>query len=282
MYEAKRYQNQGEQKNFNAIEQDPVQQYASSFGNSFGDIDNVQSSNDVDSIVTPYEYAYQPAAPLQDYQNSYPAYNENGYASTPYNSGAFHVETGVEGFFVPKPHQAVEVIEPRVPSSFSGFSALSTLMPTALRTAASFLGRSVSLIVGALGMVILGGGVTTAICSFTPLCTISFVPLIGVRRNVERVAKEILNPKYAESLQGALDTFTKMQTDMKSAAIKTENEFKSSPTDEMKSVSNDEVKSTLKDNVKPTEDMIKSTAGIQDVVGTDSSKSNVEKIEKTA
>lgn len=199
--------------------QDPVQQYASSFG-GLGDAVNAQSTDQVHTIVHPYA-AYPDA---QAYSNSYPSaiYSPNDYSSGAYNPGAFHVETGIDGYLVPgAPNVQKKAIESRAPSSlFSSLSntytALSTVLPSSVRSTVSFLTRSVSLIVSMLGMTLLGGGITAAICTFTPLCTITFaVPFLGVRRNVEKIAAEYLGNENFEKVQKAINTFSKAQTEEK-------------------------------------------------------------------
>lgn len=76
-------------------------------------------------------------------------------------------------------------------------------------------------------MTILGGGITTAICSYTPLCTISFaVPLLGVRRNAEKLAADYLGNENFEKVQKAINTFGKMQAEEMSVQSEPKDEAK--------------------------------------------------------
>lgn len=86
-------------------------------------------------------------------------------------------------------------------------------------------GRFFSVLLGFLGVTAVGGGITTAICTYTPLCTISFaLPLLGLGRSVAKdIIAENVNPEIAkqvsdtaEMVANALKSFTKAQEAMKS------------------------------------------------------------------
>lgn len=78
----------------------------------------------------------------------------------------------------------------------------------------SFIGRSIAFLMGLIGVTVFGGGVTTAICTFTPLCSISFaLPFVGLRTTAKQLvdAMEGDASERAGFLLAALDKFEKLQ-----------------------------------------------------------------------
>lgn len=76
-------------------------------------------------------------------------------------------------------------------------TTIDNIIPNSTRRIALLAQRSLSFIGNLLGVTIFGGGITTAICYFTPLCTISFaLPFIGLRSRVKKVAESM---KFGET-----------------------------------------------------------------------------------
>lgn len=85
--------------------------------------------------------------------------------------------------------------------------------------------RSGTYLLGSIGVVLFGGAVTTAICTLTPLCTISFaaLPFLGLRESLttktikESIANEITSDRVrraAEFVRTALEKYNQIQEDM--------------------------------------------------------------------
>lgn len=199
---------------------DPVQQYATSY-NQEKDI-NAEPSEQLTSYLEPVgnypQYAgYSGIVP-------YASANVGGY-----NPGAFAVQSGYEGYLVPGPPQALAEPKKEVVSRNSFTSFLDPISSTVSSLARSFpgsmmFGRSLSFLLGLLGVTVFGGGITTALCTFTPLCTISFaLPFAGLRSGFKELAKSYVGPENADMLDKAIETFTKMETQERAqAAAKSE------------------------------------------------------------
>lgn len=184
---------------------DPVQQYVSSqsgaddAGSYNAESYNAEPSNDLPSFVEPGYNGYSGIVP----------YGPPGA----YNPGAFAVQSGYEGYLVPGPPQnSVETRDEPSP-----VSALTSSLPTFMRMT-SQLGRAFAFLMSLLAVTVFGGGITTAICTFTPLCTISFaVPFFGVRSGVRNGAgKSSIPDATAELLEKSVKMIKNMQDDEKS------------------------------------------------------------------
>lgn len=95
--------------------------------------------------------------------------------------------------------------------------------------------RSGSWIFSALSALIFGGAVTTAICTLTPLCTITFaaLPLIGLRgtaqKITEKIGTEITKERMAKALEfvkTALDKYELMQEEFAKTEQHKKNDIK--------------------------------------------------------
>lgn len=191
---------------------DPVHQYVSSFGADTEALE-AEPTNESASLVDPYA-AYDP--------NVYNPSAPNAFQSGAYNPGAFHVRTGYEGYLVPGlPKQAVqqETVASREPQTFfSPLTAFTNNLPQTMRQAGSLLGRSFVFLLGLLGVTVFGGGITTAICTFTPLCTISFaLPLVGIRSGVKEMAENYIGADSTKFVLQAIEKYSKMQPDEKAS-----------------------------------------------------------------
>lgn len=181
---------------------DPVQQYVSQSGADDAynaESYNAEPSNDLPSYVEPGYNGYSGIVP----------YGPPGA----YNPGAFAVQSGYEGYLVPGPPQnSVETRDEPRP-----VSALTSSVPTFMRMT-SQLGRAFAFLMSLLAVTVFGGGITTAICTFTPLCTISFaIPFFGVRsgfRNTD--GKSSIPDATAELLEKSVKMIKNMQDDEKS------------------------------------------------------------------
>lgn len=105
-----------------------------------------------------------------------PVYNGFGnFGPYVYNHpGAFAVQSGYEGYLVPGPEsQSLATLD--TDEGFNPFSGVSNIFPSA-RTVLSTVGRALGVVFGLLGVTVVGGGLSTAICTFTPLCSILGLP----------------------------------------------------------------------------------------------------------
>lgn len=140
-----------------------------------------------------------------------------GPGGIPYGPGfgpaGFSVQSGYEGFLVP----SIPPPPPPPPYGGGAYDVLRTILP---RSVASIFMRSGSYLLQTIAVVLFGGAVTTAICTLTPLCTISFaaLPLLGLRTTVKNVkdtlSKEVTTDRVAraaEFVQNALVKYQKLQ-----------------------------------------------------------------------
>lgn len=242
--------------------QDPVQQYVSSYNP-----ENVgaqgESSNEVPTVIDPYSnYPNQ-------YSGGYPqgvynpvAYNPAAFNPNQYNPGAFRVQTGYEGYLVPGPpgpvQQKVEVA-PRNPTSL--LTSISNIIPS-MRESTSLLSRSFAFLMSLLGITVFGGTITTALCTFTPLCTISFaLPLFGVRKSsIRNYAEPFMGEEKAKMLEKAIETFGSLNNEQRAKIVA--KSIETEPEIDIKSIPSVE-------KVDPSEKMVK-----------DAPSENIENIEK--
>jgi hypothetical protein len=93
-----------------------------------------------------------------------------------YSDPGFSVQSGYEGYLVPEQAQDKSVLAaPWLLGSLLPFSKLGlALFP-----------KAGLFVLGFLLLLLIGGAFTTAVCAFTPICTISFLGL-GLTRNTMR------------------------------------------------------------------------------------------------
>lgn len=192
---------------------DPVQQYASQYGNG---VDQADSTNEVPTVVDPNSFY-----PNQ-FSGIHGGFNPTGYNPAPYNPnqynpGAFNVQTGFEGYLVPGPQlpSQKQVVAPRNPPSIiSSLQAFPSSLAASMRDTTSLLSRSFAFVMTLLGVTIGGGAITTALCTFTPLCTISFA-LPFVRSGIRDFAAPIVGKETAEVLEQAMTKFESLNAELK-------------------------------------------------------------------
>lgn len=166
---------------------------------------------------------------VQQYVSSYggpyaPGGNAVGYPiyGGGYGPNGFGVQTGFEGYYVPSA-VGVPIPPPPPPPGPAFWDVFRNNLPYP-RTMLSMLMRSGTYLLSSIGVVLFGGAVTTAICTFTPFCTISFaaLPLLGLRDTLtsktikESIASEITSDRVrraAEFLRSALEKYNQIQDD---------------------------------------------------------------------
>lgn len=164
--------------------------------------------DNVQQYVSSYGGPYAPGPNAVGYPAAYPG---------PYGPGGFALQTGYEGYLFPQ----VPAPPPPPPGLLDIFR--STLPYST--TVTSMLMRSGTYLLSSIGVILFGGAVTTAICSFTPLCTITFaaLPFLGLRESLttktikEAVANEITSDRVrraAEFVRTALEKYNQIQDDI--------------------------------------------------------------------
>lgn len=116
-------------------------------------------------------------------------YGQLPYGQSPYGQIAYAPVQTEYGILVPdgppSPHHDSDILlpPPHPPSAFDLVDLLRDLVP---RGIAFLLAKWSAFIVSLFSLVAFGGIVTTAICSFTPLCTISFaaLPFAALRNSI--------------------------------------------------------------------------------------------------
>lgn len=140
----------------------------------------------IQQYVNPWGGPYYPP----NYSNMpvpWSPYGQLPYGQSPYGQIAYAPVQTEYGILVPDgplpPHHD-SVIVPSSPSSaFDLVDLLKDLVP---RSIAFLLAKWSAFIVSLFSLVAFGGIVTTAICSFTPFCTISFaaLPFAALRKSI--------------------------------------------------------------------------------------------------
>lgn len=157
-----------------------------------------------------------------------------GYPIYP-NPGGYSVQTGYEGYLVPS--FPGPVLPPGPASFLAGgpFEFLQNSLPYP-RTIFSAFTRSAGYLFSALGVIIFGGALTTGICTFTPLCSISFalpfLPLLALRESAKKLTDVIDMDadtservrRAAEFVQAALEKYNKMQNTLEAEKPKDDGE----------------------------------------------------------
>lgn len=168
--------------------------------------------------VNSYGGPYAPGQAV-GYPMSYGGYPVGGYPGGGY-PGTYAVQNGIDGYLIPQypsppppgppPPGYLEIFRNNLPYS---------------RNVMSMLMRSGTYFLSSIGVILFGGAVTTAICSFTPLCTITFaaLPFLGLRETLtsktikESIAKEITSDRVrraAEFVRTALEKYNQIQEDI--------------------------------------------------------------------
>lgn len=167
-------------------------------GESYAD-----SSNNLPTYAEPY-YGYSGVAPAPASAPAPGPYG--GYNTGVYNPGAFSIQSGYDGYLVPGPAQQAKSAVARS-DPIEQTSALSNFFPSM---------RSIANIFGFLVATVFGGGITTLVCFFTPLCSITFLPF-GVRRteaDIGQSMEQAVN-EAQEKLMKSAEKITKMEKEEK-------------------------------------------------------------------
>lgn len=179
---------------------------------------------------------FVPQDNVQQYVNSYGGpYAPGGHAvgyPVPYGGGygpgaGLAFQSGYEGFLMPH----IPQIPPPPPPGPGLMDIFRSSLPYS-RTVTSMLMRSGTYLMNSIFVVLFGGAVTTAICTLTPLCTITFaaLPFLGLRESLtsktikESIASEITSDRVrraAEFVRTALEKYNQIQEDI-SKETKTE------------------------------------------------------------
>lgn len=184
--------------------------------NTGSDAINGESSDFIASYVEPAGSVQYPIA-----EQSRIVPYANGNIGGGYNPGAFAVQSGYEGFLVPEPPKAVaeKAVQPKsnnelpfIGSISSTITSLTNSLPSPLR---SFASQAFAILSALLGATVVGGGLTTAICTFTPLCTISFA-LPFTRSGLKSLARPFVGAENVEMLDDAYVRLSEMQDKKKS------------------------------------------------------------------
>lgn len=140
--------------------------------------------------------AYDPSL----YQSFVPQDAVQQYVSQ-YGTGL--VGTGIEGFLIPQLKQTE--VAPLVPTFVSVFKSF---LPGPKIVLAVFA-KLIALAASAIGIVFFGGAVTSFVCAFTPLCTITFLgsPLALLRRETKDIVEKIGTEITADRIKRASDLF---------------------------------------------------------------------------
>ncbi|KAJ1531062.1 hypothetical protein ONE63_005891 [Megalurothrips usitatus] len=101
-----------------------------------------------------------------------------------YAEPGFSVQTGYEGYLVPFQHTAAA---PSALGALGSLGLLGKLLPLP-KLGLKLFPKVGLFLVGFLFLLLIGGAFTTAVCAFTPFCTISFLGLglTGLTRNSMR------------------------------------------------------------------------------------------------
>lgn len=166
-------------------------------GESYAD-----SSNNLPTYAEPY-YGYPGVAPGVAPAPAQAPGPYSGYNTGVYNPGAFSIQSGYDGYLVPGPaqQQAKSAVARNDPVEQT--SALSNFFPSM---------RSITNILGLLVASVFGGGITTLVCFFTPLCSITFLPF-GVRGN--EPGREQMKDESQENLMKSVEMITEMKNEEK-------------------------------------------------------------------
>lgn len=112
--------------------------------------------------------------------------------------GPYWAEQALEGFLVKKP----------VPLAPTFIGVLKSFLPGP-KIVLAVLAKIVALVASAVGIVFFGGAITSFICAFTPLCTITFVggPLALLRKETKEIAEKIAAEVTPDRIKRASDLF---------------------------------------------------------------------------
>lgn len=188
---------------------DSAQQYVSMPAeNVQTDPINGESSNAIPSYVesSPELYPYGGYSGIVPYVN--------GNIGGGYNPGAFAVQSGYDGYLLPVQPKAVKEKAksntelPFISTISNAITSLTSSLPTSMRATGAFGTQAAAAITAFLSFVLLGGGLTTAVCTLTPWCTITF-SLPFLRNGFRTIAEPLLGADNTEMLDSAFERLSK-------------------------------------------------------------------------
>lgn len=128
------------------------------------------------------------------------------YNPYPSPDSGFGLQAGYEGYLVP-----VENSLPSIPWPFLPPPLLSVLPKVGLKLA----GRIGTWLLGFAFVVLVGGGFTVAVCTFTPICTLTFLGFGFGRDSVRDSMRSYLTPDRLSAatafVMDAIEKYSKMQ-----------------------------------------------------------------------
>ncbi|XP_017000350.2 uncharacterized protein [Drosophila takahashii] len=199
--------------------------------------DNVASGSSIDPSTI---YSITPEA-FQQYVNQYGAYAPYSYPTPaggaapgiyPY-PGPIVVQTGYEGFLMPanavgqSDSTTVVAATPQSTSSNPLVAFISNLLPTILM---STLFRIAAVVLSAVGIILFGGAITSALCRITPICDIPAravnILRTGGAQDVGRMLAEEMTPervrRATEFVRNAIRKYKQLQKIVDASEVVTE------------------------------------------------------------
>lgn len=196
--------------------QDPVPYVSMPTQSVETDSTKAEPTNAIPTYLEPLDAAQ--AYPYAGLSGIVPSYAANAQIASPYNPGAFSVQSGYEGYIVPGPPELVQQRAneastelPFVGTITNSLTSLTSTLPVPIRSIAT---QAITILGALLGFTVLGGGLTTAICTLTPFCTISFAlpfALPFARSGLKFIARPFVGEENAELLETTLLRLSQMQ-----------------------------------------------------------------------
>lgn len=168
-------------------------------------------------------YTYASPDAIQQYVGGGLIPYQGGFPGYPH-PGGYAVQSGYEGFLVPSFPGPAPIGPPPVPANFLApgpgfFDLIREVMPFP-RSIFNFVSSLGMWLLSGFGVVVAGGAMTTGICMFTPLCSISFaLPFLALRDTAKKLGDVIEFDadtadrvrRAADFVQAALEKYNKLQ-----------------------------------------------------------------------
>ncbi|XP_055848003.1 uncharacterized protein LOC129913398 [Episyrphus balteatus] len=191
-------------------------------------------SSSVSSEVTSYDpniySGLLPAGGVPGYPDPFPGYHHHPYPGYPPHPppgypSPYVVQTGYEGYLLPSAPQVQSIQSVSAVPLSDSLSFLQGIMPASMVT---WIVRSMAIVMGTVTMVIMGGALTTALCSLTPLCSISFKSLKFLNwnetaRNVGMIVGNEMTPERVRRAANFVHTAIRKYSELQKAFAGDEN-----------------------------------------------------------
>lgn len=168
---------------------------------------------------------------VNHYGGPYPPHPQAYYGSNPDSS--FAVQTGYEGYLVP----SFPAIASEIAPGFSSFAKIAPAGYGFVKSALPVIGKVLFAVIvklaivaaSALGVVATGGLITALVCTFTPVCKLTFpgLPFVKLRESAKQITSALESEitqervkRAAEFVKIALDKYNAMQQGSGTAASK--------------------------------------------------------------